>query len=72
MAALNVMQTIKDYTGTGKINLRYDICNKDVELIAKNSSCTYEAICNSFVFGYAQGLKAYKAEMKRKAKAVKK
>ncbi len=66
MAALNVAKTIKDYKGTGKINTHYDLCVSYFEVIERMSNCYYDLICNAFIFGYAQGTKATKAEMKKK------
>lgn len=63
MAQLDVMKTIRDCIG--KIDTRYDMRHNDVEVIAANSPTGYDLLCNGFRFGYAQGLKAAKAEMRR-------
>lgn len=48
----------------GKINTRYDMRAKDMESILNGSSNIYEMISNGFQFGYMQGMKAAKAQMK--------
>ena len=60
MAKLNVIKTIE---GTkGKINRKYDMTYNDMEVIYKYSGGAFDMICNSFMLGYAQGVKAAKAE----------
>ena len=49
----------------GKIDVRYDMCISDIEAIEKMSYSKYDFITNGFRFGYMQGLKADRAEMKR-------
>jgi hypothetical protein len=66
MARLNVMRTIEETRP--KINVRYDIGIDDIELICTNSPHPYYLVANSFTLGYAQGMKAAKAEMKRREK----
>ena len=46
------------------INDRYDLRVSDANDIREMSSGSFDMICNSFIFGYAQGFKAAKAEMK--------
>ena len=46
----------------GKIDPHYDMTNS-------NMTELYELMCCSFKFGYLQGMKAAKAEMKRREKA---
>lgn len=36
------------------------------EVVALQEKGVYKSICNAFVFGYAQGMKALMAEMKQK------
>ena len=61
---LDVKKTILNQRG--HINSYYDLKLENVEEMQKMShGDTLEFISNSFVFGYAQGIKAYKAEMKR-------
>ena len=63
MAKLNVIKTIE---GTkGKINSKYDMAYNDIEVIQKNCNGVFDMICNSFMLGYAQGVKATKAETRR-------
>lgn len=49
----------------GKIDVRYDMCVSDIEAIEKMSCNKYDFITNGFCFGYMQGLKAARAEIKR-------
>ncbi len=72
MGRCNVLKTIKDYTETGRINPYYDMYVDEIPIILKASKHIAEAIMDAFTYGYAQGTKATKAEIKRKAKAVKK
>lgn len=44
----------------GKINCQYDACFDNVVAIKNNSNNYFDMICNAFVFGYAQGVKAQK------------
>lgn len=64
----NTMKTIEKTRG--KINLRYDMCNANILDIANSTSNKYEMIMSNFVFGYAQGMKAAKAEMKKLKEAT--
>ncbi len=41
------------------------MCISDIEAIEKMSYSKYDFITNGFRFGYMQGLKAARAEMKR-------
>lgn len=66
-----ITNTIKVIEQThGRINPRYDLCQENILDIANHKSNKYEAIMDSFVFGYAQGVKAAKAEMKKTKEAV--
>lgn len=47
------------------INARYDMCIENIYDIYKASADCTDLICNGFKFGYIQGMKAAKAEMKR-------
>ena len=64
----NTMKVIEETHG--RINPRYDMCHQNILDIANHKSNKYEAIVDSFVFGYAQGMKAAKAEMKKLKEAV--
>lgn len=48
----------------GKIDPGYDLASNNMEDIRENSSSIYSLMCNSFAFGYIQGMKATKAELK--------
>lgn len=59
----NTMELVKK--SIGHIDIKYDMCATNVLDIQKSSMNTYDLIVNGFRFGYMQGLKAAKAEMKR-------
>ena len=44
----------------GKINSHYDACVNDILEIKNSTNNKFDMICNAFVFGYAQGVKAQK------------
>ena len=68
MPVKNVIKKTKDMTG--KIDPHYDMTNSNMtELYSAYSKYPYELMCYSFKFGYLQGMKAAKAEMKRREKA---
>lgn len=48
----------------GTINPRYDMTYRNVREIQETYGGNFDAICCSFRFGYSQGMKAAKAEMK--------
>ena len=52
----------------GKINPYYTMRLNNIEEIYKNSDDHIDMIYNSFCFGYMQGMKAAKAEMKKAVK----
>lgn len=58
----SAMKTSK--SAIGKINPAYDLCSNNIEEIRDNSNGIFDLICNSFRFGYVQGMKATKAELK--------
>jgi len=70
MARLNVMKTIKEYRNTPKMSTRYGFNSEDMETILKNSKDFYDLFLNAFSFGYAQGVKATRAEIKRNNKTA--
>ena len=55
----NALKTIENIKG--KINPRYDMTVHHIQVLLANSSTACELACNSFFFGYAQGIKAEKA-----------
>ena len=57
----NTVKIIESYRG--KINPRYDLGHIDIQAIYKNSESTFNMVCNAFMFGYAQGVKATKSEL---------
>lgn len=59
----SAMQLIEETRGT--IDTRYDMRVKHVADIKEQSNGFYDLICNGFIFGYAQGMKAAKSEMKK-------
>lgn len=64
----NTMKVIEETRK--KINPMYDMCIKNADDIFNSSTDSEGAIFDSFILGYAQGMKAAKAEMKKQAKAV--
>lgn len=58
----DIMEKIKAVTET--IKPCYDMSIRDMRDIYDNSSDSYDLICNGFCYGYMQGMKAAKAEMK--------
>lgn len=61
-ASLNVIKTIENTKG--KVNVRYGLTTSDIVDIQNYNSNPIYLILNGFYLGYAQGLKAAKAEMK--------
>lgn len=57
------MQVVK--ASIGHINNYYDMCSENIEDIRSASQDFYDLIYNGFRFGYMQGMKAAKAEMKK-------
>ena len=49
-----------------KIHPKYDLCSSNLQDILEEGRDPYDLIVNGFRFGYMQGMKAAKAEMKRK------
>ena len=62
MAKLNVMKAINE--NRSNINPKYDLGTEHMEIIRNNCVDKFDLVCNFFVFGYVQGRKAAKAEMK--------
>lgn len=52
-------------TKTVKVNPRYSMTTENMEDIKEASSNSFYMMVNSFRFGYMQGMKAAKAEMKQ-------
>ena len=63
MAIKNAVQ--KANSIIGQINPRYDMTVNNVKEIHEVDGGSFDTICCSFRFGYLQGMKAAKAEMKR-------
>lgn len=59
----NIIQKAQDMIG--KINPYYDLRYSNVIEIYEDSSGIFDMISNSFRFGYLQGMKAAKAEMRK-------
>ncbi len=64
MPRLNMRNTINNTKG--KINRHYDMTYDNILQIYRESRDWYDLVSDSFRLGYAQGMKAAKAEMKRK------
>ncbi|EDP10933.1 hypothetical protein [Amedibacillus dolichus] len=60
----NIEKTIEETI----VKTGYDMKVDEVVALQEKGAC--ESICNAFVFGYAQGMKALKAEMKQKGVAL--
>lgn len=58
----NTIKLIKETTG--KINVYYDMYASNMKDILNESREPADLIINSFVFGYAQGMKAAKSNKK--------
>lgn len=63
MAIKNAVQ--KANSIIGQINPRYNMTVNNVNEIHEVYGGSFDTICCSFRFGYLQGMKAAKAEMKR-------
>lgn len=63
----NVVQ--KSNSMIGQINPRYDMTVNNVKEIHEVYGGSFDTICCSFRLGYLQGMKAAKAEMKRRESA---
>lgn len=61
----NVKNVIKSVRGT--INPYYDMGYENVREIYRINSNVCDMICDAFAFGYAQGIKAAKAETRKAA-----
>ena len=48
-----------------KVNPYYDMRVKDLQEIYENSQSVFDCIANGFRFGYLQGVKAAKAEIRK-------
>lgn len=55
----NALKTIE--RTRNKINPRYDMTVHHIQVLLSESSTACELACNSFTFGYAQGIRAAKA-----------
>ena len=62
----NVKNVIKSVRGT--INPYYDMGYENVTEIYRTNSSVCDMIWDAFAFGYAQGIKAANAEMRKAAK----
>ena len=67
MPVKNVVKHANSLIGT--INPRYDMTVNNAREIYDMYGGNLETICCSFRFGYLQGMKAAKAEMKRRESA---
>lgn len=59
----NTMQLIEG--AIKEIDVRYDMSAGNIYDIYEASSNSVDMICNGFRFGYMQGMKAARAEMKK-------
>ena len=63
-----MMKNIMEKIAGVKINPCYDAPGENVLEVADKSGSRIEAVTDGFKFGYLQGYKAAKAEMRRKEK----
>ena len=66
MPERNIMKIIKNT----KKRKGYDMYLHEACLLLDNANSNINAVCNSFTFGYAQGMKAARAEIKSKGVLV--
>lgn len=59
----NTMKLID--SSIGCIDDKYDMTYENMEDIRRESKGFYDLVCNSFRFGYMQGMKAARAEVKK-------
>lgn len=64
MAELNIRRAIN--STIGKINPRYDMTLGNIKQIGEENNSLYGVINDSFRLGYVQGMKAAKAEMRKR------
>lgn len=62
MAKINTLKTIEKTKQ--EISSKYNISVESLIAIRNSEKDVYDLIQNGFIFGYAQGLKAAKAQMK--------
>ena len=68
MAVKSMIKNIKAFKG--KINPRYDMNCTNMQEIYKACGGTFEAISVSFEYGYLQGMKAAKSDMKKQKECI--
>lgn len=56
--------------GKKQLNPLYTMTFDNIHEIKDSSEDNFDLLCNGFYFGYMQGMKAAKAEMKRKGANV--
>ena len=61
----SVKKVIESVRGT--VNPYYDMGCDNVNEIYRTNSNVFDMICDAFVFGYAQGIKSAKAEIRKAA-----
>lgn len=64
MAKLNMRRTIN--STRGKINPYYDMTIRNIKQIEEENQNLFGVISDSFRFGYAQGMKAARAELRKR------
>lgn len=64
MARMNVEKRIKE--GMRICNTHYSMSYADICYILEHSTDIVDTLCNGFYIGYAQGVRAAKAELKRR------
>lgn len=59
----NTMNLIRKTVGN--VNILYDMTPRNIIDILNSSDDSWDLVCNGFYFGYTQGMKAAKAEMRK-------
>lgn len=67
MAEPNALKTVKEWSGTGKINPRYDATVGAFRELYNAYTDLFDLVSAAFVYGYAQGHKAAQAEYRKEA-----
>lgn len=64
----NTLKVIEE--AADKINLNYDLRTSNIQDIFDASNGSFDMICKGFNFGYMQGMKATKAELRKRGAAL--
>lgn len=67
MAQSNASKTVREWSGTGKINPHYDATIGAFQQLYGTYTDLFDLVSATFVYGYAQGHKAAQAEYRKEA-----